>query len=162
MQQYETVAARAQRTGRAPRLIRRDAAEGRIPGAVRIGGLRSPWALPLEGVNDNTPAPKGAAGVSRTQTGSTGQWPDVTSSGEPVDVIGTARRVAGRVGVVHTLPARALADLAFSVAAVAARHGIDRDGACAACGWTYPCPDRLALDAALRGAYDTVTLGGAA
>lgn len=131
--EYESVAKRAQRTGEPP-----------------IGP-----------VNANTPAPSGA-GVTRTQTGASGPRPDLMSSGEPADVIGTARSVAGRVSVVHTLPARALADLAFSVAAVAARHGIDRDGACAACGWTYPCPDRLTLDAALRAAYDTVNLGGAA
>lgn len=159
--EYESVAKRAQRTGEPPAMIRRDAAAGRIPGAVRIGGHRSPWALPIGPVNANTPAPSGA-GVTRTQTGTSGPRPDLMSTGEPVDVIGTARRVAGRVSVVHTLPARALADLAFSVAAVASRHGVNRDGACAACGWTYPCPDRLALDAALRAAYDTVNLGGAA
>ena len=108
-------------------MIRRDAAAGRIPGAIRIGAKRSPWALP---VNDDTPAPSGA-GVSRTQTGA-GPWSDVTSTCDTTDPIGTARRVAQRVGLVHTRPAQALADLAFSVAAVAAGHRMDRDALAAA------------------------------
>lgn len=151
---YETVAARAARTGEPPHLIRKAAAAGRIPGAVRIGARRSPWALP---VNADTPAPEGA-GVSRTQTGG-GPFDDLMSSGHDTDPIGTARRVAQRVSVAHTRPAQALADLVFSVAAIAAGHRLDRDGACAACGWTYPCPDRRSLDAALDAADQLTDLG---
>lgn len=150
--EYETVAKRAARTGQPARTIRDDAAAGRIPGAVRIGSPRSPWALP---VNDDTPAPVGA-GVSRTQTGKPGPWPDVTSTCDHPDPTALARRVADRTRVVHTRPAQALADLAFSVAAVAAGHPMDRDGMCAACGWTFPCPTRQGLTDALQAA-DTLT-----
>lgn len=152
--EYETVQKRAARTGQPPHLIRADAAAGRIPGAIRIGAARSPWALP---VNADTPAPVGA-GVSRTQTGS-GPFDDLMSTGDTTDPIATARRVAQRVAVAHTRPAMALADLVFSVAAIAAGHRLDRDGACAACGWTYPCPDRRSLDAALDAADQLTDLG---
>ena len=155
--EYETVAARAARTGEPPHLIRRDAAEGRIPGAVRVGAARSPWALPKPG-NENTPAPVGT-GVTRTQTAGAARIPDLMSTGDTTDPITTARRVAQRVGLVHTRPAQALADLVFSVAAVAAGHRVDRDGMCSACGWTYPCPDRRALTDALAAADDLTGLG---
>lgn len=72
-----------------------------------------------------------------------------------------ARRVATRTATVHTRPAVALADLAYAVAAVAATHALSRDGMCTACGWTYPCPTRSSLDAALAHA-DTYTRDGAA
>lgn len=155
--EYESVAKRSARTGEPPHVIRRDAAEGRIPGAVRVGSHRSPWALPVPG-NDNTPAPIGA-GVSRTQTSGASPYRDLMSSGDTTDPITVARRVAQRAALVHTRPAQALADLVFSVAAVAAGHRVDRDGMCAACGWTYPCPDRKALTDALNAAADLTDLG---
>ena len=103
--EYESVQKRAARTGQPPHMIRADAAAGRIPGAIRIGAARSPWALP---VNADTPAPVGA-GVSRTQTVS-GPFDDLMSTGDTTDPIATARRVAQRVSVAHTRPAQALAE----------------------------------------------------
>ena len=158
--EYETVAMRAARTGEPPHLIRRQASQGRIPGAVRVGSHRSPWALPKPG-NADTPAPIGA-GVSRTQTERLPVGPNLMSPSDTSDPITTARRVAQHVGLVHTRPAQALADLVFSVAAVAAGHRVDRDGMCAACGWSYPCPDRRALTDALNAADDLTDLGASA
>lgn len=96
---YETVAQRAARTGQPPAVIRRDAAEGRIPGAIRVGSIRSPWALPIDPDNDDTPAPVEAR-VSRTQTGTTGMRPHLMSTGDGMEPVTTARRVAQRVSVV--------------------------------------------------------------
>ena len=104
--EYESVAKRSARTGEPPHVIRRNAAEGRIPGAVRVGSHRSPWALPVPG-NDNTPAPIGA-GVSRTQTSGASPYRDLMSSGDTTDPITVARRVAQRAALVHTRPAQAL------------------------------------------------------
>lgn len=156
--EYETVAKRAARTGEPPHLIRKAAAAGRIPGAIRIGSPRSPWALPIDPDNADTPAPVGA-GVSRTQNADAARVPNLMSTRDTPDPITVARRVASRASLVHTRPAQALADLVYAVAAVAAAHRVDRDGMCSACGWTYPCPDRRALTDALAAADDLTDLG---
>jgi hypothetical protein len=72
-----------------------------------------------------------------------------------------ARRVSDRVAAVHTRPARALTDVTYALAALAVAHSVNRDGACARCGWTYPCPDRVELIAALTHA-DALTSTGVA
>ena len=164
---YESVALRSTRTGQTPAEIRKDIAAGRIPGALRLGSSRSPWALPAPDLalvpNALTPTTattqtRDGGGTVITATEVRGQWVDLMSTSD-TDPVGLARRVADRVATAHTRPANALADLAFRIASLAAAHTIDRDGMCAKCGWRYPCPDREGMTAALL-ASDSITATG--
>ena len=70
-----------------------------------------------------------------------------------------ARRVENRVRNVTTrAAARRLAVVVFLAADLASLHTMDRDARCTRCGWTYPCPDRRALDQLLHVA-DRITDG---
>lgn len=129
MIEYETVAERAARTGETERRITALAAQGMIPGAVRIGSARSRWALPRP--ESTTPAPGGGAGIG-VEAAHDRLAPHVMSS---------------RPGEVDTSPVRHAA------------HTVDRDGRCTRDGWTWPCPDREALDRALLDVYGIVTQG---
>lgn len=157
---YETTGQRATRLGVTVQAIRTEANAGAIPGAIRVGGPRSEWRFPLL---DTVPGTTKPAEHGGRFGGSAGQSDDVAlaaimSSGSG-SVLTAARRVADRVSVVRTRPARALSDLAYAVAAVATTHVDDRDGRCARCGWTYPCPDRRELAAALLAADAVVSDG---
>lgn len=159
---YETARARAERLGTTVDAVRADANAGRIPGATRVGGPRSEWRFPVlaaaPGPRDHETRRAGELDGSAGQSVDRDALRDIMSTGSG-SVLDAARRVAERVSVVRTRPARALSDLAFAVAAVASTHVDDRDGRCARCGWTYPCPDRRELAAALDAAADVVADG---
>lgn len=149
---YLTPTAYAAVVGSTPSAVRRDAAAGRIPGAVRISSHpRSPWALPdpLEALEAETTT----AGPLEERTGRAGHS---TLTAEPHERTSTpghidrAVEIAARVSVVTTRPARALVVAVNGLTYLAGRHTVNRDGACAACGWTYPCPDAQHLAATLE------------
>lgn len=140
--------------------VRKLARTGRIPGAVRIGSRRSAWAIPVAApVVSDTAARELMSSRAAADTRPVGaDVPNLMSTGETPAQI--ARRVESRVRVVTTRPAQALADVVFMAADVAAMHTSDRDARCTRCGWTWPCPDRAALDQLLRRA-DLITDGRA-
>lgn len=149
---YVTAAAYAAMTGLSLDMVRNMAKTGALKGAVRVGRPGSPWAIPHP-ANTEDPAPVGAAGSSAdkqaTVTGA-GTSDLMSSRSRPLTL---AREVSDRARLVNTRPARALGDAVYAIAAVASAHMVDRDGRCARCGWTYPCPDRVELVAALEAAH---------
>lgn len=166
MTTYQTAAAFAAEHGLDVVDVRSLARKGLITGAIRVGGPRSSWAIPtgavlltdpsqrLEKAAD--PAPMGAGSAADTRPNVT-DVPNLMSSGGDTPAA-LARRVENRVRVVRTRPAQALADVVFMAADIAAQHTSDRDARCTRCGWTWPCPDRRALDQLLHHA-DQITDG---
>ncbi len=148
---YLTLNDAAARLDVSPATLRRACAAGRIPGAVRIGGPRTPWRVPvsyLDGATPDTTRPRdgvetvpGSLAHDRPTRGGSGDY--VTPARTTID---RARRVS-RSLVVDTRPAVALRVALDGIVDARARHYPGRDGWCVACQWQYPCPDASTLDA---------------
>lgn len=146
----ETTAAAAARIGVSPDALRRMAARGLVPGALRLSGTTGPWRFPAAWTPGDTigPVPVGdRAGVTAQPL--RGDAPHVTSSQAALSPVARARTLAGHLATVTARPAVALTDALYLVADNATRHQPGRDGWCMACGWQYPCADRRAADAVL-------------
>lgn len=163
MHTYTTTAGYAAAHGLDVADVRALARKGKLSGAIRVGGNRSTWAIPVDAVVLGTdpvntaPLELGSSrGAADTRPVGADAHHLMSSSGDtPAQ---TARRVEARVRAVNTRPAQALADVVFMAADVAAMHTQNRDASCTRCGWTWPCPDRRALEALLLHA-DRITDG---
>jgi hypothetical protein len=159
---YLTLTDAAAALGRHPATLRRDCSAGRIPGALRLGGPRSPWRIPVSYVDgartDGRPAERVESlhGPDATLTDGTASRDYVTS---PRTVSARARAVS-RALVVDSRPAVGLRAALDGITDAAARHYPGRDGWCVACSWQYPCPDAATL-AATVDAVAAAVLDGA-
>lgn len=146
-----TTAQYAERTGTPVHNVRAALRAGMLPGAIRVGGVRSEWRIPDPDdlLRDHeTPAlDRAGARGSRHSRGCAGD--DVTSPRG--DTLTIARHVSQALGAVTTRPARAAADLVHGLVLIrhaaevaAARHYAGRDGWCVACSTEYPCADATA------------------
>jgi hypothetical protein len=154
---YITTDVYAARTGRTITAVRNACAAGAIPGALRIGGPRSRWAIPETDTTPEGSTPSRAVPEPHPRQA---RRDDVTSSGTPT--ITAACRVSDALATVPTSrPARATRRAAWDVLATTSRHQTNRDGACAHCGWTWPCPD-YRDGAATLAALEAIVCDGAA
>lgn len=184
---YLTAQTYADRLGLDVRIVRERLRSGAIPGALRIGGKGSTWAIPetalaqeIAGAGDVEELRWGVEELvaSSAGAGRVSSRPDITSrrfgvtplapghdsdhamrAREITSPIDEARAIAGALAGVTNRPARALTDLVYGVAIAGARHYADRDGMCAACAWTYPCPDGRAYGELLDHARDQILAG---
>lgn len=133
-----------------PSTLRRRVSAGMVPGAVRLGGPRSPWRVPVSYV-DGAGATHDTVPTSGSSTSGplaharpgTGPGPDyVTSARARADRV----RSVSRALVVESRPAVGLRAALDGILDVRARHYAGRDGWCVACHWEYPCPDASILD----------------
>lgn len=157
-----TPAEYAARTGLSARTVRERAATGRIPGAQRAGSPGSPWVLPwpptTPGTDTTPPLVRGGVARDEQRHDEPGHAQDA-AYGIP-DALTTYAACVSAVSGVTTRPARALPAALGALLASIARHSVDRDGACSACGWTFPCPDAATAATALH-AVAGVVLDGA-
>ena len=157
MQTYTTTERYAEAHGLAVTEVRALARKGLILGAIRVGGPRSSWAIPADAVILTDVSQRSADTAARgsedsraaadTRPNRADRPKDMSTGDTPTQI---ARRVENRVRNVTTRPARALAVVLFLAADIASLHTKDRDARCTRCGWTYPCPDRRALDQLLH------------
>lgn len=154
---YLTTADYAAARGVSAATVRRLAAAGEIPGAVRISGDRGAWRFPAPGQNDSTPPSDAQRGVSAESVTGTKS----IMSGSGADLLPIALRVAERLDLVQARPARALKAVLMTAVTAAARHYPDRDGWCTACRWQYPCTDAQAAHRMVTEA-EAIVLDGAA
>jgi hypothetical protein len=161
-----TLSEASSRTGlpRATLLAYLDA--GVLPGARKVRG--GAWAIPpesLDAVNRIDPAPSEGDGVDRDnntarRTASTVADEPTPGSAPLGDLVDIARRVERATSSLSTSrPARAACDAVWRLVQAAARHEVDRDGACRQCGWAWPCPDRVDAVAAVLDAGRVVLEG---
>lgn len=159
-----TVSEYAAREGLSVRTVRDRAAVGRIKGAQRIGSPGSPWVLPWpplepdQALDDVAPDAGDVGGGSDRTPGNPGV---LTAGYDTATALTTYTACVSTVGAVTTRPARALPVALAALVASIARHSVNRDGVCGACGWTYPCPDAAANRTALD-AVASIVLDGAA
>ena len=129
MRRMETTAAVAARVGISENTLRRLAASGEIPGAVRLSGDRGPWRFPADwepGTHTAlVPRDEGRGDYREPRTA---RPADVMSGPGSLSNVARARRVADTLAAVHSRPAVALADVLFLVAENATRHQAGRDG----------------------------------
>lgn len=132
--EYLSTARAAARLGRTPRDLAALARAGALPGAIRVGGPGTPWAIPLETVallealdaptpddlaelNAETPHDPRTAGGAAPDTGSRPHRGDPTPGPPPLAT--SARAVVEALAAVpNARPARALADLTWSLLAL--------------------------------------------
>jgi predicted DNA-binding transcriptional regulator AlpA len=138
---YLTTADYAASTGLSASTIRRLAAAGDIPGAVRISGRTGAWRFPDPDQNDSTPPSEAGRGVSAEAPGGS----EAIMSPSGAGLLDVALRVSDHLALVAgARPARALRKALMVTVAAGLRHYADRDGWCVACRWQSPCADELA------------------
>lgn len=148
--------------GVSPSALRRRAAAGGIPGALQIGGPRTPWRVPVAYVTGKTDGPPGEGRITPSGPGPQRRTlgPDAHDYVTPAPTADRVRHAATAAAVLARLhtsrPGTAASGLILDVTAAASRHNPDRDHRCGHCGWTWPCPDRTDLDAALARALDAL------
>lgn len=154
---YLTTDGYAAVTGQSAATIRRRAAAGEIPGAVRVSGTRGPWRFLAPGTDDSTPPSVAGRGVSAESVTGT----EKIMSGSGTQLLPIVMRVVERLDLVQSRPSRALKATLLTAAAAAARHYPNRDGWCSACAWQYPCTDATAAHTSITEAA-AIILDGAA
>lgn len=144
---YLTLQDAAAELGRHPATLRRDCSAGRIPGALRVGGPRSAWRIPVSYVDgartDERPAESRVGTHDGPNATDTDRGTDPRTAQRYVTsarVTETARRVS-RALVVDSRPVVGLRAALDGLTDAASRHYAGRDGWCVACSWEYPCPD---------------------
>lgn len=155
---YLTTDAYAAVRGLSATTVRRLAAAGEIPGAVRVSGTTGAWRYPHPDQNDITPPSDAQRGVSADAR--VGTESIMSPSGAPL--LDVAMRVADRLALVpNARPARALRAVLLTTVATGMRHYAGRDGWCVACKWQSPCADELSARRVVSEAA-AIVLDGAA
>ena len=157
---YLTTEQAARMHGVSAATLRRRAAAGEIPGALRISGTTGAWRFPVP--NDSTPATAQSAGGGVSADRRAGLGTIMSGhSAPPTDLVSDAMRVSETLHTVVTRPARAAGAMLSPLVAIASRHYPNRDGWCAACGWQHPCRDYSDATTGLAAARGIVLDGAA-